>query len=192
MSQPSWGKWGSWEETETYLDTVIGVVEGPDAVEKGSIRRWLEPKEFDCPLHYDEKVAYDAGYDGIIAPGVMAITYGVDAYWKPGDPPAQPGDAPTQISIPVIHDVPAPCTLSFATSVSVEFFRPIELGDRITLTSKLVKIQRKTLRVGDGAFLTQEDTYTNQDGEKLAVVLLDIFRFSPPEGSDDPGTEKGQ
>ena len=83
MSQPSWGKWGSWEETETYLDTVIGVVEGPDAVEKGSIRRWLEPKEFDCPLHYDEKTAYDVGYDGIIAPGVMAITYGVDAYWKP-------------------------------------------------------------------------------------------------------------
>ena len=181
MTEPSWGKWGDWDETEKYLDTVIGEVVGPDAVELGSIRRWLEPKEFDCPLHYDDEVARSAGYDGVIAPGVMAITYGVDAYWKPGDPPASADDPPTQISIPVIHDVPAPCTLSFATSVSVEFFKPMNLGDTITLTSKLVKIEHKELRVGKGAFLTQEDTYCNQNGEKIAIVLLDIFRFSPPK-----------
>ena len=181
MTEPSWGKWGDWDETEKYLDTVIGEVVGPDAVELGSIRRWIEPKEFDCPLHYDDEAARSAGYDGVIAPGAMAITYGVDAYWKPGDAPASPDDPPTQISIPVIHDVPAPCTLSFATSVSVEFFKPMNLGDKITLTSKLVKIEHKELRVGKGAFLTQEDTYRNQNGEKVAVALLDIFRFSPPK-----------
>ena len=181
MTEPSWGKWGDWDETEKYLDTVIGEVVGPDTVELGSIRRWLEPKEFDCPLHYDDQAARSAGYDGVIAPGLMALTYGVDAYWKPGDPAASPDDAPTQISIPVIHDVPAPCTLSFATSVSVEFFKPMNLGDQITLTSKLVKIEHKELRVGKGAFLTQEDTYRNQHGEKIAVVILDIFRFSPPK-----------
>ena len=190
MTEPSWGKWGTWEETEKYLDTVIGRVEGPDAVELGSIRRWLEPKEFDCPLHYEDAAARSAGYDGVIAPGVMAITYGVDAYWKPGEPSAKKGDDPTQISIPVIHEVPAPCTLSFATSVSVEFFKPMNLGDRITLTSKLVKIQHKELRVGKGAFLTQEDTYTNQSDEKLAVVLLDIFRFSPPEKKNKKNGEE--
>jgi hypothetical protein len=45
------------------------------------------------------------------------------------------------------------------------------LGDRITRTSRLVSIRRKTLRVGDGAFLRQEDTYTNQDD---GTVSLDI------------------
>ena len=50
MSQPAWGKYGSWEETKSYLGKVIRVSEGADAVEAGSIRRWLEPKEFSKSL----------------------------------------------------------------------------------------------------------------------------------------------
>ncbi len=57
MSQPAWGKYGSWEETESYLGKVIRVSEGADAVEAGSIRRWLEPKEFDCAIHSDDDAA---------------------------------------------------------------------------------------------------------------------------------------
>ena len=181
MGEPTWGKWGTWEETESYLGKVIGEDTGVDAVELGSIRRWLEPKEFDCPLHYDQKVAGAAGYDDVIAPNAMVFTYGLPAYWAPGDPHAQPGDEPPQIPIPVIFDVPAPCTLSFASSVDVEYFKPMVVGDRITRTSRLTNIHRKELRVGKGAFLRQEDTYTNQRGETVAIVNLDIFRFVPPD-----------
>ncbi len=180
MADPAWGKWGTWEETESYLGKVIGVTTGADVVERGTIRRWLEPKEFDCPLHTDDAAARAAGYDGIVAPAAMVFTYGLPAYWAPGDPHAAPGDEPRQIPIPVIFDVPAPCTLSFASSVDVEFGVPMYIGDRITRTSRLVSIVRKTLSVGDGAFLRQEDTYTNQRDETVAVVNLDIFRFNPP------------
>jgi len=41
----------------------------------------------------------------------------------------------------------------------------------------LTRIERKTLKVGAGAFLRQEDTYTKQTGEIVAVAQLDIFRF---------------
>ena len=181
MSEPSWGKYGTWEEAERFLGKVIGEDVAADAVELGSIRRWLEPKEFDCALHTDADAARSAGYRDVVAPSTMVFSYGLPAYWAAGDPNAQMGDEPRQIPIPVIFDVPAPCTLSFASNIDMEFFEPMYVGDRISRTSRLVAIEHKELRVGKGAFMTQEDTYTNQDGEKVAVVLLTIFRFVPPE-----------
>lgn len=181
MSEPRWGKYGTWEEAESYLGKVIGRDVGVDAVEVGSIRRWLEPKEFDCALHTDATAARDAGYRDIIAPSTMVFTYGLPAYWAPGDDFARMDDEPRQIPIPVIFDVPAPCTLSFASNIDMEFFEPMYLGDRITRISKLAGIEHKELRVGKGAFMTQEDTYTNQNGETVAVVSLTIFRFALPE-----------
>ena len=183
MSQPSWGKYGTWEEAESYLGKVIGQIHGIDAVELGSIRRWMEPKEFDCAIHMNADAAQAAGYRDVVAPSTMALTYGLPAYWTPGDEQARMGDEPKQIPIPVIFDVPAPCTLSFASNIDMEFFEPLCLGDRVTRTSRLVDIQRKELRVGKGAFMTQEDTYTNQENQTVAVVLLTIFRFVPPTDS---------
>ena len=177
MSEPSWGLWGTWEETEACLGKVVGQSTGPDAVEKGSIRRWLEPKEFACDIHTDAEAARAAGYDDLVAPASMVFAYGIAAYWQPGDKPAQIDDEPTQIQIPVIFDVPAPCDKSFATNIEVEFFEPLYPGDVVTCTSKLVDIKHKELKVGKGAFLRQQDTYTKQGGEVVAVACLDIFRF---------------
>ncbi|MEP1473029.1 MAG: MaoC family dehydratase N-terminal domain-containing protein [Halieaceae bacterium] len=182
MSEPSWGLWGSWEETEQYLGKVVGKSVGPDPVEQGSIRRWLEPKEFASTIHTEAGAAHDAGYKDIVAPASMVFTYGIAAYWNPGDAAAKIDDEPTQIQIPVIFDVPAPCDKSFATSIEVEFFEPLYPGDVVTCTSKLVDIKHKELRVGKGAFLRQEDTYTKQSGEVVAVSYLDIFRFVASSG----------
>lgn len=188
MAPPGWGKWGTWEEAEACLGKVIDVVEGADPVELGTIRRWLEAKQFDCPLHTDAEAARAAGWEDLLVPGTLVLSLGLAPYWQPGEPLAQLSDAPKQIPIPVIFDVPAPCTLSFATSVEVEFETPMRLGDRIIRTTEFVGLTRKTLRVGDGAFFRQRDTYRNQRGETLAVAHLDIFRFSPPEsGSEQDG-----
>ena len=185
MSDPAWGKYGTWEEAESFVGKVIGEDLGVDAVELGSIRRWLEPKEFACALHTDPEVARGAGYKDVIAPSTMVFSYGLPAYWAPGDSHAQMGDEPRQIPIPVIFDVPAPCTLSFASNIDMEFFEPMVVGDRITRSSRLASIEHKELRVGQGAFMTQEDTYTNQNGDKVAIVMLTIFRFVPPEKKED-------
>ena len=181
MSEPSWGLWGSWDETAHYLGKVVGQSVGPDPVERGSIRRWLEPKEFACAIHTDPEVAKAAGFDDLVAPASMVFSYGIAPYWSPGDKPASLEDEPRQIQIPVIFDVPAPCDKSFATSIEVEFFEPLYPGDVVTCSSKLVDIKHKELKVGKGAFLRQEDTYTKQTGELLAISYLDIFRFTAPE-----------
>ncbi|MFK7957551.1 MAG: MaoC family dehydratase N-terminal domain-containing protein [Lysobacterales bacterium] len=184
MSEPSWGKYGTWEEAERHVGQVIGECVGVDAVELGSIRRWLEPKEFACDLHTDSAAAKAAGYQDVIAPSTMVFTYGLPAYWSPGDDHAAQGDEPRQIPIPVIFDVPAPCTLSFASNIDMEFFAPMVVGDRIRRVSRLASIHHKELRVGKGAFMAQEDTYTNQNDEVVAVVMLTIFRFSPPKAEE--------
>jgi hypothetical protein len=180
MEEPSWGLWGTWEETEQHLGKVVGVSVGPDPVEKGSIRRWLEPKEFASDIHTDAQAAKAAGYDDLVAPASMVFSYGIAPYWQSGDKPAEMEDEATQIQIPVIFDVPAPCDKSFATSIEVEFFEALYPGDVVTCTSKLVDIKHKELKVGPGAFLRQEDTYTKQSGEVVAVSYLDIFRFVAP------------
>jgi len=181
MSNTVWGMQGSWHETAAYMNRDISQCVGADAVEKGTIRRWLEPKEFDCPLHYDDATAKAAGYEGIIAPGTMAITYGLPAYWQPGDPHSKPGYLPKQIPMPVVFNVPAPCSRAFATSMEIEFFAPMYVGDQLSCTSKLVDITHKSLRVGEGAFLKQQDTYVNQKGDIVAIANIVIFRFQPKE-----------
>ncbi len=185
MSDASWGMYGSWEEAESYLGKIIGQDVAVDAVELGTIRRWLEPKEFACELHTDAAVARSAGFDNVVAPSTMVFSYGLPAYWAPGDEHASIGDEPRQIPIPVIFDVPAPCMLSFASNIDMEFFEPMVVGDVITRTSRLKSIDYKELRVGKGAFMAQEDTYTNQRGENVAIVLLTIFRFTPPGKSSE-------
>ena len=62
-----------------------------DDVERGAIRRYCEPLEFDCPLHHDEAAALVAGYRGIVAP-VSAISsrWSRGALWGPGMPTATP------------------------------------------------------------------------------------------------------
>ena len=85
MSEPSWGKYGSWDEAESYVGKIIGQDVAADAVELGSIRRWLEPKEFDCALHTDAEVAKSAGYADVIAPDTMVFSYGLPPYWSAED-----------------------------------------------------------------------------------------------------------
>ena len=61
MATEGWGKYGTWEETESFLGNVIAVSKGADAVEYGSIRKWLESKQFHPPIHLNKQAAEQAG-----------------------------------------------------------------------------------------------------------------------------------
>ena len=116
----------------------------------------------------------------VLTPTPRLAHWKVTAYVRKGrEPNCGPPDAAALV---VIFDVPAPCDKSFATSIEVEFFEPLYVGDVVTCTGKLVDINHKELKVGKGAFLRQEDIYTKQTGEVIAVSYLDIFRFVTPVG----------
>jgi acyl dehydratase len=64
-----------------------------------------------------------------------------------------------------------------ATGVRTEHLAPIYPGDRISATAVLRSVTPKTTRIGPGAFLVVETTYTNQHGERVSVETVSLLRF---------------
>jgi hypothetical protein len=169
---------GSWEDTEGSLGEVIARLTGPDEVNAADIRRRLEVLAWDCPLHYDDAVARAHGYRGVVAPTTMLMTWVMPPYWSPGDPPPTLEDLPLYPSLGLCR-VPAPGEAGFITSCETEYFEPVYRGDRITATSVPTEVTRKTLSVGDGAFISVTTAYTNQAGVVVGVERIVVFRYTP-------------
>jgi acyl dehydratase len=74
-------------------------------------------------------------------------------------------------------DVPGEGDTMIATGVRTEHLAPIYPGDRVSATAVLRSVTPKTTRVGRGAFLVVETTYTNQRDERVAVETVTLLRF---------------
>jgi len=189
----------TWEDTRAFIGRILSEPEegGCDAVEAGAIRSRLEVLEFGCPLHYDEKIAKEAGYEGAFAPYTMLQTYASPANWRPGQPTSWRSHHPNFVVATKRQHVgiPLPGTHSFATDVEIEYFKPLYLGDKVSmLERRLVDVNPKHPRVGDGAFLTWESRFGNQHGEVVAEARTSSFVYVPhpprPDGistGEQPG-----
>ena len=169
---------GTWEDTQRSNGQVVADLTGPHEVTRADIRRRLEVLAWDCPLHYDDAVAREHGYRGAIAPATMLMTWVMPPYWSPGDPPPTLADPPLFPSLGLCR-VPAPGAAGFVTSCETEYLEPVYPGDRITATSVPTDVTRKTLSMGDGAFITVTTTYTKQTGEVVGIERIVIFRYVP-------------
>jgi acyl dehydratase len=172
----------TWEHTKAWIGRALSVYEGRDAVEAGAIRSRLEVLEFGCPLHYDEKTAKEAGYEGVFAPYTMLQTYSSPANWRPGRPTSWQSNRPNfAIGAKIRHgDIPSPGTHSFATDVEIEYLKPLYLGDRVSmLERRLVNVNPKHTRVGEGAFLTWESRFCDQHGEIVAAARTSSYVYVP-------------
>jgi hypothetical protein len=171
---------GTWADAEAYLDREISRMEGADAVDVAAIRKKLEVVSFDSPLHRDEQTARRYGYERIPAPVSMTATWSLPAYWKAGDPPL--GARMVMPPFPLVK-IPAPGMAVIGTDVHSEYFEPIYVGDRITCVNRLISIVHKRTRLGNGAFMTVESTYTKQTGEVVCVERFTSFRYTPERGA---------
>lgn len=159
--------YGTWADAENAVGTVVAEIEGADTVERSMVRHYLESLEWDDPGFLDA--------DGVIAPASMYLTFGMAPYWSPGDPPLRENSlAPLAFG-----RVPCPGSAMLATEISTEFFEPMREGDRLRSEWVLAKLTRKTLALGDGAFLEFEVTYRNQREQVVAVERTTAFRYEP-------------
>lgn len=169
--------------------------QGADAVEVGAIRRFLEPLEFDCPLHYDRSVAQALGYRDIIAPYSTLLSWIIPPLWEPGlsvweaaGRDLQPSGSmrlPWQAS-----HIPQPETSrAFATHLEVEYIEPITVGDHLAISgAKLLACKPKQTKVGQGAFLTWQSDIRSQSGKVIAKVCYGRYCYDPvAEMGEDPG-----
>lgn len=157
-------------------------------VERASIRRFCEPLEFDCPLHFDEELARGHGYAGVIAPYSSVTQTFVDpGQWSPGDPPIYTSaDAHAQPVRPGAGDnpfasLPGPqVSAGFATDVEIEYFQDVIVGDRLEMRgNKLLSCVPKETSVGRGAFMVFESSCYNQRGDIVATMRRGLYAYNP-------------
>jgi acyl dehydratase len=175
MSESSNLAQGTWADAEAMVGKVLAQIEGVDPVSLADIRRKLEVVGLDCPLHADEKVAQANGYRTVPAPVSMLRGAVTPAYWRGGEELAT--DRALFPPIPVAM-VPAPGNRLFATGTKTFYLEPMYPGDVISGTAVLTSMTRKSISVGDGAFMVVETTYTNQRGDVVARDVLTVFRFT--------------
>ena len=180
-----------------------------DEVERGAVRRYCEPLEFDCPLHHDASAALAVGYRGIVAPvSGISSRWSRGALWEPGMPTRYPSadrDADMIRSAEArMTRLPVPrMPRTFATDVEIEYGEPVCVGDRLTTSGlRLVSVVPKETRVGRGAFVTTESSIHNQRGELVATVRHGGFQYRPrpfetqagsaPAGGGGDGAQRNQ
>jgi N-terminal half of MaoC dehydratase len=165
---------GSWEQAEALVGHELLRLEGADEVTAGDFRRKLEAIGFDCALHYDEATAREHGYRSVVSPVSMTRVFALPAYWRPGEPRIG-----TQPQVPSIAGakVPGEGDTLIATKVRMEYREPIYPGERVSGVAVLKSVARKTTRVGPGAFLVVETTYTKQTGEVVGVETATLLRY---------------
>lgn len=160
--------------------------EAIDEIEKGAIRKYLEPLQMDCPIYYDEDVAKAHGYDGIPAPiSGLSQTWLESGNWHPGDRDAWPTherDAmPERVSPEGAEPQPLPeAPVGFATDIEIEYHQDAYVGDRLHVTGqKLISCVPKETSVGKGAFMIQESYVRNQKGELIATLRRGLYSYVP-------------
>jgi len=155
---------------------------GADAVEAGSIRRFLEPLEFDCPMHYDTDAARKAGRAGVIAPCASLPVFAAAPVWRPGESVFDRAglDAqPARLSIkPVLPAGAPPVSSFFVVELDVSYFREVVVGERLGQKgNRLIACVPKETKVGRGAFITYERGIVDETHELVAVLRITSFVY---------------
>jgi len=161
------------------------VVFGADAVEPGTVRRYLEPLEIGCPIHYDAEVARAAGYPDIVAPYTATMVYSVAPMWRPGEPTLyESARRDAQLARSPINNEDMPLgpktTGFFATDISMEFLRPLTVGERVGRRGqRLISCTPKQTSMGRGAFMTWESELVTDRGEVVARIRTGTYAYNP-------------
>lgn len=167
----------SLDETREWIGRKVEF-EGVDDVTRSDIRRKLEVYCFDCPLHYDAKVANAHGFRDIIAPLAMVPLWASPPFWAPGNPELfRPGKR--EISGRAALEVPTPFRRGFNASSDVEQIGPVYPGDHLRGTTELVEVTPKETRLGSGVFLTTETRLWKSSGDLVSISRSTGYRYDP-------------
>ena len=162
-----------------------------DMIELGAVRKFCEPVELDCPLHYDLDVAKQHGYRNVLAPvSGISQTWLNAGLWRPGFgsryPQAHPhADIPRERAGDAPEPPVPPTTAAFATDIEIEYFEPAVTGDRLTVRGReLISCVPRETRVGRGAFMVWQREIVNQGGQRVALLRSGGYSYVPFESPD--------
>ena len=123
------------------------------------LKRFAEAMDDPNPLWQDEEYAGQTRYGGVIAPPTFPCSLRCDALRKQ------------------LAEMDHPLKKLVNASSELELFKPIRVGDTITVTDKLVDATEREGSKGKMLVLTNEVTYKNQFGEVVAISRESAIRF---------------
>tara|TARA_R110002072_G_scaffold110785_4_gene238755 strand:+ start:45747 stop:46937 length:1191 start_codon:yes stop_codon:yes gene_type:complete len=137
------------------------------------IRHWLETVEDANPLYNDRDYARSRGFKDIIAqPGMNICTLVMPFRW-----PMMEFHKTRQLlhfEVKELLELP----VGILANYEMFFYRPVEIGDRLSTTGRLVEIsQFKRTRLGDGYFTKLETNYYNQRDELVSSAHTNLFSY---------------
>ena len=144
-----------------------------DPVSARDIQRYALAVDDPNPIYYDEEAAKKGKYGGLVAPPGyfwLVSTHSFRREKRAKDLGEDGLDIDDFLGIP---DIPNVWTLGWARGgEELEFYKPIRVGDRVSVKCRLADLYEKEGRSGKLVFAISEHTYTNQNGDLLAKHRL--------------------
>jgi acyl dehydratase len=168
MSESIVDKMG-WRE---YIGRETGSGTG-DPVLFRDIRRYALAIDDPNPIYHDEGAAEKSRYRGMVAP-LGFFWFASTGSTKRKKRAKDLGEDGLSINEFLgIPDIPNIWTLGWTRGgEEIEFYKPIRVGDQITVRCRLVDMYEKGGKSGKLLFVVSEHSYTNQKGELLAKQRL--------------------
>ncbi len=144
------------------LQSFIGVESGPVTyeIERHAVERFACAVGDPNPLYSDEVAARKSSYGGLIAPPTFVRSL-------------LPGPYPEPYPEPFAHILDG--------GSEYRFREPVRVGDRITVTRKIIDIFEKQGRLGTMLFKISEISYVNQLGQLTATQTTTTITYGTGE-----------
>lgn len=159
------------------------------------VHMWCEALEDWNPLYWDEDFARSSAFGALISPPT-GLFFGADAslnvglgYLKPGaivPDPIQKGLRGMELMTALREDMirggvpfpPPDCPHIIVTQADYGFYTPLRVGDTLRTRQRLLSFSplRKT-RLGQGHFVTGENSLFNQRDELVRTVAMSLFCY---------------
>jgi len=173
-----------YSKLEGFLSVKGPMTEPHDEVTRSDIIHWCEVMHDDNPLYTDEEYAKKGPYGTIVAPPAMVQTWALDPFheaivrFKEGI--TMDMENPNSQVVAVLDA--AGYTSVMATNQTLEVFKPIKLGDRISCQKSLDRISGYDhfTRQGIGRYVDIVYTFFNQDDEVVSKLTFTILKYKPP------------
>jgi acyl dehydratase len=159
------------------------VTPGRYPVEYDPIRRHCHMIDDANPLFLDPEFAAQTRYGGVIAPPVLVDYFAGNGVW----PPAREAHR-------LMQQVPTRGDRLINMNQTLEFFKPVRVGDRIASQMVIVDVYEKPIRLDPRAvWIVFETRLTNQAGELVGVVRNTLLTHrTPEEVAADPESSHGR
>jgi acyl dehydratase len=162
---------------------------------RSDVHMWCEALEDWNPLYWDEAYAAASPFGTIVSPPV-GLFYGADSALNVGLGCRKPGAAVPEPIARNLHGIelmtalrpeiikggvpfpPPDCPEAVVTQAVYTFYTPLRVGDTLRTEQRLVTCSpRRTTRLGEGYFVTGENTLFNQRGALVRTASLSLFCY---------------